>query len=66
MPEEESEKEVAIVKVRTKAKKGEPALSYVVTIPKNEVADELGLTGGERVKVLFDAKRRRIIYELMK
>jgi len=56
-----AEIEIAFVTVQPKKKQASPG--YQLTIPKKEVADKLGISGGERMKVLFDQKRRRIIYE---
>ena len=54
------EREVRILKVLRKPKKR----GYLVTIPK-EVAEALGIEGGEMVKVLLDRERQRIIYQLL-
>jgi len=58
-----AEKEIAYVTVQPKKKGVSPG--YQLTIPKKEVAEPLGISGGEKMKVLFDAKRRRIVYELV-
>ncbi len=54
------EKEVAIKRVQRR-----PGGSFQVTIPKREVANPLGLKGGEIVKILLDAEKRRWVYELL-
>ena len=53
-----SEVEVDFVKIQPR--KGG---SFMVTIPSNAVK-ELGIKNNERVKVLIDKNRRRIIYQL--
>ena len=58
-----SEREISFVTVQAKKKGVAPG--YQLTIPKKEVADELGISGGEKMKVFFDQKRRRVIYELV-
>ena len=52
-------KEVKILKIIRKPKEK----GFVVTIPK-EIAQELGVKGGEKVKVMLD-ERGRIIYEVI-
>jgi len=52
------EKEIAFVKVQ-KRKAG----NFMVTIPK-DAAKALGIVNNERLKVLIDVERKRIIYEL--
>lgn len=58
-----AEQEIAFVVVQPKKKGG--GLGYQLTIPKKEIADKLGIVGGEKMRVLFNPKRRRIIYELV-
>lgn len=36
--------------------------SFMITIPKQAV-DDLAIKGGERLKVLMDTSRKRIIYQ---
>jgi len=57
---------IAIVQVQPKTKKEGVSPGYQLTIPKKEVAEKLGISGGEKMKVFFDANRHRIIYELVK
>jgi hypothetical protein len=38
--------------------------SFILTIPKHEVAEPLKLRGDEKATVLFDKKARRIVYEV--
>ena len=52
------EKEIAFVKVQPRK-----AGSFMVTIPK-DAARELGINDKERLKVLIDIEKRRIIYQL--
>lgn len=52
------EKEIAFVKVQPR--KGG---SYMVTIPSDGVK-ELGIVDNERLKVLVDKERKRVIYQL--
>ena len=51
------EKEVAFVKVQPRK-----AGNFMVTLP-SEVAGALKLEDNERVKVLFDKERKRVIYQ---
>ena len=53
-----TEKEIAFVKVQPR--KGG---SYMVTIPIDGVK-MLGIKGGEKLKALIDAEKKRIIYQL--
>lgn len=53
------EREIAFVKVQPR-KSG----SFMVTIP-SEIAKEMGIKNNERLKVLVDHERKRIIYELV-
>ncbi len=57
--------ETVITFVRVQPKKKGVAPGYQLTIPKKEVAEALGISGGEKMKVLLDSKRRRVIYELV-
>jgi bifunctional DNA-binding transcriptional regulator/antitoxin component of YhaV-PrlF toxin-antitoxin module len=50
--------EVKILKILRKPKER----GYQVTLPK-EAAEALAIKGGERVRVLLDRKKKRIIYE---
>lgn len=52
------EKEIAFVKVQPRK-----AGNFMVTIPK-EVVHKLGIFDNERLKVLVDVERKRIIYQL--
>ena len=52
-----TEEEVAFVKVQPRT-----AGNYMVTLPA-EVAAALKLKDNERVKVLFDHDRKRVIYQ---
>ena len=47
------------VKVRKTPKEG-----FILTIPKEEVAQPLKLKGDEKAIVLLDVEKRRIIYEI--
>jgi antitoxin component of MazEF toxin-antitoxin module len=49
--------EVAFVKVQARR-----AGNYMVTIP-GDVAEALRLKGSERVKVLYDKEKKRVIYQ---
>jgi len=53
------EKEIAFVKVQPRK-----AGNFMVTIPKDAVK-ALGIVDNERLKVLVDIDKKRIIYELM-
>jgi antitoxin component of MazEF toxin-antitoxin module len=52
-----TEEEIAFVKVQPRK-----AGSFMVTLPLT-VANELKLKDNERVKVLFDRQRKRVIYQ---
>jgi hypothetical protein len=52
------EKEMAFVKVQPRK-----AGNFMVTIPK-DAAKALGIIDNERLKVLIDVEKKRIIYEL--
>lgn len=58
-----SEPEWKLVKVLTIM--GKPPGRFLVTIPKREVAQSLGIKGGEKVKIFLDKKNRRVMYQLM-
>jgi hypothetical protein len=51
------EQETAFVKVQARA-----AGNFMVTIP-GDVAEALKLKGSERVKVLFDKEKKRVIFQ---
>jgi bifunctional DNA-binding transcriptional regulator/antitoxin component of YhaV-PrlF toxin-antitoxin module len=55
-----SEEEVDIVRAQRR-----PSGSFMVTIPR-EVVERFAIEKGEKLKVLIDEQRRRIIYELIK
>lgn len=38
---------------------------FMITIPKKEVAEVLGLQGGEFAKVYIDKKNKRIMYQIL-
>ncbi len=44
---------------------GKPPGRFLLTIPKREIAQTLGIKGGEKVKVYVDSEKRRIMYELL-
>jgi len=58
-----SEPEWKLVKILTIM--GKPPGRFLVTIPKREVAQQLGLEGGEKVQVFLDKKNRSFIYQLI-
>lgn len=51
--------EVKILKLLAK-----PPKRYLVTVPK-EIIRDLGLEGGEKVKVLLDRENERVVYEFL-
>ena len=53
--------EVKVLKILRKPK----GRGYQVTLPK-EAAQALALKGGEKVRVLLDRKRKRIVFELLR
>ncbi len=56
-----TEREVAVVKVQQDTKKG----VFRVAVPLREVARVLGLQRGQRLRVIVDRGRSRIIYEVI-
>ena len=52
------EKEIAFVKVQPRK-----AGNFMVTIPL-EAAKELGVNDNERIKVILDKEKKRIIYQI--
>ncbi len=51
--------EIDFVKVQKRAHG-----NFMITVPA-EVSKQLGLKGSERVKVLYDKTRRRLVYEFL-